>query len=379
MEYSLIIIFAVFALGFLLGRKKQKNQKQTLENCSHSYAQGLNYLLSNESDKAIQLFVELIKVDGETAETHLALGKLFRSRGEVDKAIKIHTNILAKPSLDVEQRILVLFELGLDYLKSGLLDRAENIFKELLELDSDNVPALVHLQNIYIAEKSWLDAIVYAEQLNKLNHKDSLNIVTHCYCELAEIRIKKNEFHLAKQYLDIAIKNDSRCLRAYILMFEIEIKERNFKQAKMTLAQLTNKHLKHIGLFMHLIFDYFKRQDKVNDFAEFLSKLNPSFENKSINHALLNHYYDSAETAQGNNFLDRVLAHQADLEVFQIALKHLKSEQMTSQKFQQLNQFLSDEVKMKTEYTCAQCGYSSQGMQWQCPSCNSWSSMISKE
>jgi len=361
-----------------VGAKKKKIET-VVENCSRSYAQGLNYLLANESDKAIQLFVDLIKVDGETAETHLALGKLFRSKGEVDKAIKIHLNILAKPSLEYSQRIQVLFELATDYQKAGLLDRAENVFKELLELDSKNIAALEHLQTMYIAEKSWLEAISYVEILIKLQVKSSRAILTHCYCELAEIKAKTKEFHLAKQYLQLAIDAQKECIRALILRFKIEIDERNTKSAKNTLNILMKGHLSSIDLFIEDMYLFYKYQDRLKDYSTTLKNYNLNNENKTINLALIQYYFNTADLTSGYELLDRILVMQGDLDSYEVAFKYLSLEQFGESKYEQLHDYIEKFNKQKSRYNCNQCGYISHTMQWQCPSCNSWSSMISKE
>lgn len=375
--YYLIIGLLLFILGFVLGRKKV-NPVSSFDNCSLSYAKGLNYLLSNESDKAIQLFVDLIKVDGETVETHLALGKLFRSRGEVDKAIKIHLNILAKPSLDVVQRVQVLLELGQDYLKAGLLDRSENVFKELLELDAKNIPALLHLQNMYIAEKSWLEAIHFSERLKLLKYKDSQHILTHCFCELADISVKTKNYHKAKQYLDIAIEYDDRCIRAYILHLTINIDEERFKPANKVLAKLIQGHVSSIDLYLDQIYILFKKQGRMGEYADYLKKYNPNFSNKVINHALLDFYFKSAEYEQAYELLDNILLAHSDLTIFEIALKATAYEDFGNTRYQALLSYLQRYNLEVSHYSCKQCGYSSNAMQWQCPSCNAWSSMVAK-
>ncbi len=379
MEYLFLISFIVFfAFGFYVGGKKKKI-KTVIENCSHSYAQGLNYLLANESDKAIQLFVDLIKVDGETAETHLALGKLFRSKGEVDKAIKIHLNILAKPSLEGAQRVQVLFELASDYQKAGLLDRAENVFKELLELDPKYVAALEHLQNMYVAEKSWVEAIVYAELLIKLKIKASQEILTHCYCELAENKAASKEFHLAKQYLQLAIDAQSQCIRAFILRFKIEIEEGNIKEAKKSLNILANQHIASVDLFIKDIYMFYKKQDCLVEYPRLLKSHNLEYKNKTINLALLNYYFENSSFSEGYELLDKIIELRADLDVYEIAFKYISLDQFGLSKYEKLHKYVRQYNQNKSHYNCVQCGYVSHSMQWQCPSCNAWSSMKIKE
>jgi lipopolysaccharide biosynthesis regulator YciM len=185
----LAIVLALLS-GWLIGRLSAAGRSKSAPteslNCSEHYIQGLNYLLANKSDKAIELFVDLIKVDKETMETHLALGNLFRSKGEVDKAIKIHQNLVARPNLDQNQRAMALNELAEDYLKAGLLDRAENLYRELVQINRKNTTALYRLLEIYSLEKSWTEAREVAQALYDLEESGSRLVLTHCCCEMAD-------------------------------------------------------------------------------------------------------------------------------------------------------------------------------------------------
>ena len=154
-----VILLPVAALsGWYYGRKDAReriNSPAGVPGMSQDYFKGLNYLLNDRPDKAIEVFIKVLEVESETVETHLALGNLFRRRGEVDRAIRIHQNLVARPSLDKEQRALALLELGIDYMRSGLLDRAETLFKELIQTGMYERQVLRHLVDIYQQEQDW--------------------------------------------------------------------------------------------------------------------------------------------------------------------------------------------------------------------------------
>ncbi|MFB3058636.1 MAG: lipopolysaccharide assembly protein LapB, partial [Gammaproteobacteria bacterium] len=151
----------------------------TAKNYSESYVKGLNYLLADDSSKAIETFSELIKVNADTVETHIVLGNLFRSRGEVDRAIKIHQNLLARPDLSRKQRNLTVGELANDYLKAGLLDRAEALFKEMIQLKPDDLGVCRKLLDLYITEKSWNEATDCAKILYDRGDPGAAVILSH--------------------------------------------------------------------------------------------------------------------------------------------------------------------------------------------------------
>ena len=132
-----------------------------------TYFRGLNYLLNEQPDKAIEVFLQIAEVDSNTIETHLALGNLFRRRGEVDRAIRVHQNLVARPTLNAEQKTSALLELGEDYMRAGLLDRAETLFTDLVGIDARAPSALRHLISIYQQERDWHKAIDHARRLEQ--------------------------------------------------------------------------------------------------------------------------------------------------------------------------------------------------------------------
>ena len=186
-ELLLLLLPVAAASGWYTARRgmASKTQKQPPQ-IAPVYFKGLNYLLNEQPDKAIDLFIELLDVDSDTVETHLALGNLFRRRGEVDRAIRIHQNLIARPSLNREQRAQALLELGQDYMRAGLFDRAENLFLELTELKLYNEQAYIYLLEIYQQEKEWQRCLDVAEKISESHYPSRPNAVAHFYCELAE-------------------------------------------------------------------------------------------------------------------------------------------------------------------------------------------------
>src|SRR5579871_2241115 len=155
----IILVFMSLAAAWYLGyQSRYKNSADRKVNLPRDYLVGLNFLLNEEPDKAVDVFIKMLEVDSDTVETHMAVGKLFRRRGEVDRAIRIHQNLIARPQLDRIYREQSLFELGQDYLSAGMLDRAERIFLEVVAIKEYAVAALRALLDIYQQEKAWENA-----------------------------------------------------------------------------------------------------------------------------------------------------------------------------------------------------------------------------
>ena len=216
----LLALPAFFALGWVAARIDIKQLVRESRALPRSYFRGLNFLLNEQPDKAIEAFLEAARVDPETVELHFALGSLFRRRGETDRAIRVHQNLVDREGFSDEQRLHALSELGQDYLKAGLLDRAEEIFLKLRSTSRDE-EALKSLLEIYQQEKDWVRAIAIAESLP--GHADHLwqkEIAEFC-CELASAELLHGRIAETARYLERAIAANRKCVRATILQGDL--------------------------------------------------------------------------------------------------------------------------------------------------------------
>ena len=186
----------------VLGKSKNNQSSSSIY---PEYFKGLNFVLNEQPDKAIEVFIRMLEVDSETVETHLALGNLFRRRGEVDRAIRIHQNLIARPTLDRDQRAHALLELGMDYMRLGLLDRAEGLFLELVESDLHLNQAYTELLEIYQQEKDWENAINIARKLELISGKSLNPVIAQFYCERAESALLEGNMRVVKENIRRAI------------------------------------------------------------------------------------------------------------------------------------------------------------------------------
>src|SRR5512135_2678973 len=233
MEFELWWLLAFplfFALGWVAARIDIKHLVRESSQLPRSYFRGLNFLLSEQPDKAIEAFIEAVRVDPQTIELHFALGSLFRRRGETDRAIRMHQNLVERVDLGDEQRLNALSELGEDYLKAGLLDRAEEAFTRLRGT-SLNETALKFLLEIYQQEKEWRKAIEISRELPDHAGRLSQKEIANFYCELGVAEITHSRPEQARALLEQALATNRKCVRATLLLGDIEAEAGNHAAA----------------------------------------------------------------------------------------------------------------------------------------------------
>ena len=372
-----LLILAAIIIGWLLGRWQpftKKNERPS-DILSEKYAKGLNYLLADDSDNAIKIFTDLIEVNKDTIEIHIALGNLFRSKGEVDRAIKIHQNLLARPNLTRKQRHMVIAELASDYLKAGLLDRAEKLYREMIGLNADPQQAYRRLLDLYITEKSWEEAVECAQMLYKMGEPEANVMYSQCLCEIAGNAIDSGNNRLARNSLDRALEVDAGCVRAALILIRLHLKTDNTATAKGIFLRLIRQSPEYMGLYIEPARQiYHSNESQV--YQEFLENQYQQHSSTRLAIALLEHYARNQEIEKARQFLSAVLNKSPSFEAFEFALRFLKSNpDQLGETWETLSTFLKTLQDKKIEYVCSRCGYESHAIQWLCPSCRNWASM----
>ena len=220
--WMLLVFPLFFGMGWWAARLDIKRLLSESTALPESYFQGLNFLLNEQQDKAIEAFIEVVKIDPHTVELHFALGSLFRRRGEVDRALRMHHNLVDRADLDDDKRQQAIFELAQDYLKAGILDRAESLFGELKKTTYAK-SSLEFLLELYQKEHDWIKAISAAEQLALVSGQSGGKLVSFFYCELAEEEIKAGNQEKAREHLQQALKIYQANVRATIMLGDMEL------------------------------------------------------------------------------------------------------------------------------------------------------------
>jgi lipopolysaccharide biosynthesis regulator YciM len=380
-NWSLGLVICALLLGWLIGRvgssRTESDSAKEVQNYNESYIRGLNYLLANQSDKAIDLFVELVKVDQDTMETHLALGNLFRNKGEVDRAIKIHQNLIARPNLTQGQRVMALSELAEDYQKAGLLDRAENLNRELVQINPRNEQVQRKLFEIYSLEKSWQEARQAAEVLVELNVPDARLILTHCYCELAEQAFESGNIREARQQLSHAIDIESNCERAKLLLLKVYLHSQELSRAGKLFEQLQQTEIQHIELLIPPARELYRQRGSNQNYLEFLRRQYDKTPASALAVELLSNYLATEQHDLLLEFLLGVLKNRpVSLDVFGFAMRYFKNYPANLDlAWPELSEKFIEFKSRQVAHVCQACGFGSHRFFWKCPSCQSWSSM----
>ena len=367
----LLLVLIALVIGYIVGIKN----KSRLDNgdINQRYLQGFNFLLNDQSDKALEVFIKALEVDAETVELHLALGGLFRRQGQVSRATRIHQNIIARPDLSETHRFQAVHELAKDYVMAGLHDRAEGLFLELIEnhvyLDESNQA----LMEIYESQQEWERALEIA------NKSEASVIVakraSHYYYELAELACEENRFGEAKQFtqkarnafpessryallsVKLAIKTGDidKALTTYLSLVQNSMNVRSLMQSTLVEAMLENKH---IGLEDFLTNEIEKRPG-ARVLQVYLDQ---------------NEYHDDACEKVADSVLR---AGRADLNGW-LAMQLVRFPKSVSlfvhQRFgAQLLDVDIQELEL-VKYQCSECGFKSKVLNWCCPNCHVWES-----
>jgi lipopolysaccharide biosynthesis regulator YciM len=373
-----LIILVAILIGWLLGRWQpfRKNPSKTAgDRFSEKYARGLNYLLADDSDNAIKIFTDLIEVNTDTIEIHIALGNMFRSKGEVDRAIKVHQSLLARPDLSRKQRHMAIAELASDYLKAGLLDRAEKLYLEMIELKTNAQEAYRRLLDLYITEKSWQEAADCAQLLYQMSEPEGSVVYSQCLCEVADSAIDSGNNRLARKSLDRALEVDNSCVRAGLLLIKLQLNADNLTAAKKIFHRLIRQSPEYLELYIEPARQIYLNKD-ARVYQEFLQEQYHKHPSTRLAMALLEHYVDKGEIEKAQQFLSDILQESPSFEAFEFALRLMKSSpHQLDETWDRLSSFLKSVRDRKTEFTCSRCGYGSHAIQWLCPSCRNWASM----
>src|SRR5258705_2418108 len=252
-----------FALGWLAARIDIKHLVSESRALPQSYFKGLNFLLNEQPDKAIEAFIEVVKVEPQTIELHFALGSLFRRRGETERAIRMHQNLVERVDLPQRQKLDALFELAQDYLKAGLLDRAEELFAKLNGTAHEEA-AFKYLLEIYEQEKDWQKAVETAQQLEVLTGQSHQKEIANFYCEMASKEIMDSRPEAARPHLEQALTHHRLCVRANVLLGDLELAENRPEAAIDAWKRIETQSPAHLALVSERLFAAFRQLDKTS-------------------------------------------------------------------------------------------------------------------
>jgi len=368
--WQLLLIPVFFALGWAAARVDMRQVVHESRSLPRSYFQGLNFLLNEQPDKAIDSFLEVAKVDSQTVELHFALGNLFRRRGETERAIRMHQNLIDLPDLDDKVRLQALTELGQDYLKAGLLDRAEEIFNRLLGTSFEE-EAKRNLLEIYQVEKEWLKAIEIARELPDVaSHRD----IAEYYCELAANEIMRSHADAAREYLDVAMQENRKCVRASLLQGDLLLQEGRLPEAIEAWQRIEQQDPSYLALVAQRLLETYRKLERPAEGIALLSgylERYPSLD-------LLDVVYQLVLENEGTEAAYRLVRAELQRNPTLLGLEKLMSARLplaapeVRPDVELAKTIIQGYTKRLSRYRCDNCGFKARQFYWRCPACGGW-------
>jgi lipopolysaccharide assembly protein B len=373
-----LLLPAAALLSFWLARRgSARVSGAQVDRLRTTYFRGLNYLLNEQPDKAIEVFLQIAEVDSDTVETHLALGNLFRRRGEVDRAIRVHQNLIARPTLSAEQKTQALLELGEDYMRAGLLDRAETLFTDLVGIDARAPSALKHLIAIYQQERDWHKAIDHARRLEQVSGESQGRMIAQYYCELAEHARSRRDVVGARRFLDEAFACEPNCVRGLIIVGRMAMDAADYEGAARAFEQVVEQDLEFTSEVLPAALQCYEHLGDTHRSREFLRGLAERYEGISPVLALTRSLEKEQGEAAATSYLTDQLRLRPSvrglLSLIDLRVKFATGTERESLSL--LKELVRKLVEGRAAYRCSRCGFGARAHHWQCPSCKSWGSV----
>ncbi len=365
-------------ISWWLGRRSVKSlETDNMRRIHPEYFKGLNYVLNEQPDKAIEVFIKMLEVDSETVETHLALANLFRRRGEVDRAIRIHQNLIARPTLNREQRALALLELGMDYMRSGLLDRAESLFKELVETGSHVAQAFRELLEIYQQEKDWDNAIATARRLEAVSDERLTHMIAHFYCEKAEELLEKGEEAGVMENLHKALAIDPDCARASLVEAGTLFKGGKYRQALKAYKRIEKQDPEYLHEAIAPMLECYRNLDGIDEYMEYLEGVVERNGGITSMLMLVQLIAERRGEDEAIRFITSELKKRPTVRGVDRLIEYVmtRAEGATRESLISIKELIGKLLENRAVYKCRQCGFDAKSLHWQCPSCKNWNTV----
>ena len=364
-----------FGLGWIAARVDINQLVSESRSLPRGYFKGLNFLLNEQPDKAIDAFIEIVKLDPETIELHFALGNLFRRRGEMERAIRVHQNLLARPDLPLDYKLQSQYELGQDYLKAGLLDRAEETFNGLADTQY-GAQARRALLEIYQREKEWLRAIDAARALQESGAGAKQKEIAQFYCELAQDELVHTHPDAALSMLEKALAADRSNVRAAILVGDVHLAKGDTEAALMAWRRVEQQSVPHVSLVAQRLMDGYRAvgrpQEGLNLLKSYLAEA-PSID-------LLEVVFKAVLELDGVDAANQLVSDELRRTPTLLGLDKLLEARLMEAppevrpELSLVKNLVHGYTQKLARYQCSQCGFKARQFYWQCPGCSQWES-----
>jgi len=376
MEFELwmLLVFPLFfAMGWMTARMDIKELLSESSLLPRSYFQGLNFLLSEQQDKAIEAFIEVVKVDPQTIELHFALGSLFRKRGEVDRALRMHLNLVERADLDETKKQQALFELAQDYLKAGIMDRAEVAFQQLLSSPYAK-DSLDFLLEIYQKEKDWLKAIDICQRLTDLTGQPYQKEASAFYCELATYELTRKQLDAARVHLEQALEVNPHAVRATIMLGDMEATAGEHKRAIDIWKNIEHQDAQYLPLAADKLLQSYRQINHENDGISLLQVYQEKYPSQDLMNVLFQAVLKRDGASAANELVRKELQRNPTLlglDKF-LEARLLEVTEKNRADVEMVKNLVHQRTRSLAMYYCSSCGFKARQFYWHCPACHGW-------
>ncbi len=379
LELLFLLLPVAAGYGWIMGRNsvRQAQRKQS-SILSRHYYKGLNFLLSDQPDKAVDTLIKMININSDTVETHIAMGNFFRHRGEIDRAIRVHQNLVSREEIQATQRENALKELGKDYTQAGFLERAENAYLQLLNSDKHYLVAQQQLFSIYQTTKEWDRAIELAERMVAC-HGDNDDVserLAHFYCEQAQVEMNQDQQQTALELLQKAVNADEHAVRPWLMLGNIALAQARYEDAHAYFLQVAERD---INWFSEAVPQLEEIAEQTHQWDRFANALQAHWQECATSYlAMVDVLVEQGETAQAAEYLLTQLRQHPTMRGFK-TLMGLYIDQIedkaSTESLKMLKELVEEQMTQRPKYRCQSCGFSGRKLYWLCPSCKKWGSV----
>lgn len=362
-----------FGLGWLAARIDIRHLVRESRALPRSYFAGLNFLLNEQPDRAIDSFIEATSKDPQTVELQFALGNLFRRRGETDRAIQIHQALAAREDVRAEQRLNARLELGLDFLKAGLLDRAEEAFVGLRGSAVD-IEALHHLLDIYQQEKEWHKAIDIARALPENESHRAQKDIAHFLCELATQALAQSRMGDARTLLGEALATHRKCVRALMLLGDAAAAEQKWEEAIEHWQRIEQQNPVYLALVASRMADAYRKLGRERQGITLLKSYLERHASLDLLDVVFKEELDTEGPTGALTLVREELRRNPTLlgldKLLEAQMQTLPPEARTDSDL--MKNIIHAHTRRVARYRCDSCGFKARQFHWRCPACGGW-------
>ena len=362
-----------FALGWIAARIDIKHLLRESRALPLSYFRGLNFLLNEQPDKAIESFIEVVKVDPQTVDLHFALGSLFRRQGEIDRAIRMHQNLLDRPDLSADKRRAAEFELAQDFNRAGLLDRAEELFTKKDGSTFEHA-SQGFLLSIYEQEKDWPKAIVVTRRMEALAKQPYFKEIAHYCCELAQAALLASEFAAARKHIDEALAEYRACARATMLLGDLHAQRGEWTDAIAAWQRIESQNPAFLSLVAERLADAYRKSGNAAQGSRVLRAYQQQYPSLDLLNTVFSLMLADEGPAAAGELIKEELARNPTL----LGLDRLLEAQLLAapadrrHDLELVKQLVGQHIKRLGMYKCDHCGFRAKQYYWRCPGCGKW-------